>query len=67
MIAQVPLRLTARMRCSANAMKAARLAGDGEEATSTKLEKLVKAGIQGTAGLNSEGIEGFPLSKHAPY
>ena len=61
MIAQVPLRLAARTRCSANAMKAARSAGDGEEA-SARSEKLVKAGIQDTAGLNSEGIEGFPLS-----
>ena len=29
---------------------------------SKKLKELVKAGIQGTASLNSEGIEGFPLS-----
>ena len=35
MIAQVPLRLTARMRCSANATKAARSAGDGEAHVST--------------------------------
>ena len=33
MTAQVPLGLTARMRCSANARKAARSAGDGEDLT----------------------------------
>ena len=61
MIMQVPLRLTARMRCSANARKAAFKWRRGR-GNSKKLEKPVKGGIQGAAGLNSEGIEGFPLS-----
>ena len=37
-----------------------RLRGRGN---SRKLEKLVEAGIQGAAGLNSEGVEGFPLGQ----
>ena len=62
MTAQVPLGLTARMRHSANAKKAARSEGEGKEATARILKKLVKAGIQSTASPNSEGVEGFPLS-----